>query len=301
MSPWGEGWASVLTYLALASWWSLFFFERLFAESMLLVWMFWDMDCCCNFMSRCPGCWNVWNHASGTNDMYASLPKIANSEIRGSFKKLLKRKLDWKLHVRHFHQRNYAFQSFLDLRAYFPLELRRFHALECDKYYQILSFRTMVHYERWTYLDSKKMTPKLPGVRARDELDHRWPSEQCERQGCDMWKKPPTKLVLRPSNDRSNMIKSIQISQVGGQWRLARDRVTGSSCHLLIHSYHVFVPLPGFIKWCTTVQGGSGGLQCSFLPIAIMLIGSWRGTGNRFGRFWQCKWMVERMKLNQSK
>lgn len=69
-------------------------------------------------------------------------PAIATSQIcpyakklivGGGLKTQLRGKLDWELHMQHFCQWNYAFQNFLELQIYFPLELQALHAYEILK------------------------------------------------------------------------------------------------------------------------------------------------------------------------
>jgi hypothetical protein len=50
-------------------------------------------------------------------------------KVRGGLKTLLRRKLDWELHMAHFNQGNYALENFFDFLKYLPLELQTFHAL----------------------------------------------------------------------------------------------------------------------------------------------------------------------------
>ena len=81
-------------------------------------------------------------NSHGQNQTCAELPVIATSQschyakkliVGGSLKTQLRGKLDWELRMQHFCQWNYAFQSFLELQLFFPVELQALHAYEILK------------------------------------------------------------------------------------------------------------------------------------------------------------------------
>ena len=76
----------------------------------------------------------------GQNQTCAEPPVIATSQsshyakktkqLVAGLKTQLPGKLDWELRMQHFRQWNYAFQSFLELQIFFPVELQSLNAYD---------------------------------------------------------------------------------------------------------------------------------------------------------------------------